>query len=1196
MPDKWEQVKALFTSALERDRGERSSFLRQACAGDEDLRAEIESLLSSFDGAATFLEHSPAADLISAHSPAVAGRRIGAYRVIRQCGQGGMGVVYLAERADDEFRKRVAIKMLKPGTEKDEILRRFRNERQALAALDHPGIVRLLDGGSTEDGLPYLIMDYVEGVRIDEYCDAHKFSLTERLDLFCKVCRTVQYAHENLVIHRDLKPSNILITGEGEVRLLDFGIAKVLNPQWSPDATLTRTQSHPLTPEYASPEQLRGETVTTVTDIYSLGVVLYELLSGHRPRRRGQGASPENEWPSFETEPEKPSVAAGRTDDGTPGGATRTVTTPHSIAAARGMRPEELQRSLRGDLDIIVMKAIRSVPRRRYPSAAEFAQDIDRHLAGLPITARRPTFAYRGGKFIRRHAESFTTAALLLALIAGLAVWTAHKLKTRNASEAPAGTVHVRKRPSVAVLSFKDLSGHAQTGWLATALTEILTAELAAGEQLRTVPPETVVRSQIELGLSNVESLPPGKLSEVRRNLDTDFILLGSYLYQAGQIRLDLRLVDTAKGETVATVAETGTENNLIDLAAQVGQRLRQRFGLEKLSQVESEGVRAELPSSPDAMRFYAQGLARIRAFDALTARELLRRSVAADPAFPLAHSALAGVWAALGYDFNARQEARKALDEARSLSREKHLLVEAGLYETNKDWAKAIEADQTLFSFFPDNLEYGLRLANVETASGRGKDALNTLASLATLGSQEMTDPRIDIGRADAAASLGDDKLRRDAAGRAAQKAAEQGARLLVARARCTQCRALANLGENQEAERACAEAQQIYTAAGDRGGLARTLHNMAEVPLNQGDLAGAETLYRRALSITREIGDQQGMGRELVNLGVILKKQGRLPQAQSAYLEAYRLDQQAGDKNAIAIVTGNLGNLSVMQGKLAEAAKYFNTALQVSNEIGHRTSAALALGNMADAFAMEGKLAEASAAQQQALAMWKELGNQGYYAGGLVDLGKVFRQQADLDRAQKSYLEALTIQQQLGLKGDAAATQIALAQLDCDLGNTAEAGNLAREAIKTSHLVADVVNETAAQVILAKILAQQGRPGEAMTALAAARRLSQQNQDVTILMPLELTRAYVLAEENKPAAAESAARQVIAQARRLGFVPMEFEALLASGEIQMRGKDSALGRKRLEQTKKDARTRGLELVARKADARLKASFSMNR
>src|SRR5271154_6527761 len=401
MPEKWDQVKELFALALERVPEQRSSFLREACAGDDSLRTEIESLLSSFDGAATFLEDCPAADLLSAQSSAMAGKRIGAYRILREIGQGGMAVVYLAERADDQYRKRVAIKMLKPGTKQDEILRRFRNERQALAALDHPSIVRLLDGGSTEEGSPYLIMEFVDGARIDEYCDANKLSIAERLQLFRAVCLAVQYAHETLVIHRDLKPSNILITKEGRVRLLDFGIAKVLNPQLFSDTKLTRTDWRPMTPEYASPEQLRGASVAKTTDIYSLGVLLYELLTGHRPHRFGHDSALEIERRRYHEEPEKPSVAVRTIDEmASREGSTRTVITPQLVAEARATRPEELPRCLRGDLDTIVMKAIRTEPEHRYASAEEFSQDIGRHLSGLPIKARKPTFLYRSGKFV----------------------------------------------------------------------------------------------------------------------------------------------------------------------------------------------------------------------------------------------------------------------------------------------------------------------------------------------------------------------------------------------------------------------------------------------------------------------------------------------------------------------------------------------------------------------------------------------------------------------------------------------------------------------------------------------------------------------------------------------------------------------------------------------------------------------------
>ena len=1188
MPEKWDQVKELFTLALERHPEERPGFLRQACGGNDSLCAEIESLLSSFDGATTFLEASPTADLFFAQSRVMAGRRIGAYRIIGECGQGGMAVVYLAERADDEFRKRVAIKMVRPGTNTDAILRRFRNERQALAGLDHPNIVRLLDGGSTEEGLPYLIMDYVEGVRIDEYCDTHKLPTTARLRLFCTVCLAVQYAHESLLIHRDLKPSNILITKEGVIRLLDFGIAKVLNPQWSADTTLTRTDSRPMTPEYASPEQVRGEPVTNATDIYSLGVLLYELLTGHRPYRTRPDSSWELERFVCNEEPERPSAAVSRIDEkASLDGSTQTVITPQLVGEARAIRPEELSRRLRGDLDTIVMKAIRKEPEHRYASAKEFSEDIERHLSGLPIAAHKPTLLYRTGKFVRRHTESLATAMLLLAVTAGLGTWEARRFwKQRNVNEQQSGTVHVRIRPSVAILGFKNLSGRQDTTWISTALSEMLTAELAAGEQLRLVPNETIARTKIDLGLSDVESLVPDTLTQVRKNLASDFIILGSYSDQRkqGQIRLDLRVEDAARGETVASVSETGTETALVDLMSRVGSRLRGQFGLEKLSPVESAALRAELPSNPEAMRPYSQGLAKFRAFDALSARELLSRAVAADPSFPLAYSALAQAWSSLGYDSNARQEAKKALDGADNLSREKHLLVEARFYETSKNWGKAIEAYQTLFSFFPDNLDYGLQLARVEIADGRGKDALRHLAALAASGVERKNDPRIDVARSDAAASLGDDQLRRDTAERAAQEASRQGAKLLVARARDSECRALTNLGENEKAKSACEEARQIYAAEGDSSGLAQTLHDMAEVPINQGDFAGAEKLYSEALAIARAIGNQKGQARELLNLGVISVKKGDFNAARRIYDESFRSYQQAGDKYGMAATMGNTGILLRVQGKLQDALTHFQKTYELSNEMGHRGSAAQALAAIGDILLEQGDLPGAYKMYQQASTIEREIGEKNLYASSLTQIGRVFRQQAKADEAQRAYRESLSLEEELGNRSDAAETRVALAELGCDSGKATEAEQLSRQAVEAFRASAYADEEIAAQAMLSKALLQQGRTDEARATIAEAIRLSKKSQDVTVQIPLLLDHADVMAAEKSLERAEKAAQQALTRARNLGLIRLQLEASLTLGRTELRTKNSAAAHARLQALEKSARARGFELIARQA------------
>ena len=615
----WDQVKEILAAALELRSEERTGFVRQACGSDQALLAEVESLLAHHNQADSLLENSPASRL-SFEPSAWTGRKIGAYKIIRELGEGGMAVVYLGERDDQQFRRRVAIKMLRPGLYTAEVVQRFRNERQTLAALDHPHIVKLLDGGSTEDGLPYLVMDYVEGVPIDEFCRVRELSVRARLQLFLEVCTAVEYAHRNLVIHRDLKPGNILITKEGVPRLLDFGIAKLLNPELLQTPLVTRTEWRPMTLEYASPEQVRGESITEATDIYSLGVLLYELLTGRRPYHTAGRSPLEIERIICEEEPERPSKAPADPD----GKAGRSST--------------ELRRALEGDLDTIILKTLRKEPGRRYRSVEELRGDIQDHLNGLPVRARNPTLSYRSGRFLRRHKESFSTAAIALILAASVGGWEWQRIWRNGAAVERSSAQPVRVRPSVAVLGFKNLSGHPDTAWISTALSEMLTNQLAAGEELRTTAGGTIAQTKIDLNLSGAEAIPPGALERVRRSLGSGYVVVGSYLDSppGHQVRLDARLEDTATGQTVVAASELGSETALGDLAARIGARLRERLGLSKISELEAQGIAASNPSNAEALRLYSQGLDRLRGFDALTAGDLLQRAVAADPAYPL--------------------------------------------------------------------------------------------------------------------------------------------------------------------------------------------------------------------------------------------------------------------------------------------------------------------------------------------------------------------------------------------------------------------------------------------------------------------------------------------------------------------------------------------------------------------------------
>ncbi|HEY6806518.1 MAG TPA: protein kinase [Pyrinomonadaceae bacterium] len=406
-PERWQQVKAIFEIAVALEDDARSTYLSESCHEDTQLLSLVNRLIAADEKAEAFLENSPVDSLLAPEPNSWLGKRVGHYRVVEELGRGGMGAVYLAHR-EDEFEKVVALKIIKRGMDTDDMLRRFRNERQILAQLDHPNIARLLDGGTTDDGLPYFVLEYVDGVAIDDYSRQHQLSINDRLKLFRQVCSAVSYAHQHLAIHRDIKPSNILVTAEGVPKLLDFGIAKLLSPGVSTSDTLTGMQL--MTPEYASPEQARGDnSITTASDIYSLGVVLYELLTGESPYDIESRRVDEVARIICETEPERPS---------------RIRTPPENKRTTN--------KQLRGDVDNILLMALRKDPARRYSSVEQFSEDIRRHLEGLPVSARPDTLWYRTSKFIQRNrAASIGASLVALSLVVGLAA-TVYQARVAN--------------------------------------------------------------------------------------------------------------------------------------------------------------------------------------------------------------------------------------------------------------------------------------------------------------------------------------------------------------------------------------------------------------------------------------------------------------------------------------------------------------------------------------------------------------------------------------------------------------------------------------------------------------------------------------------------------------------------------------------------------------------------------------------
>jgi non-specific serine/threonine protein kinase/serine/threonine-protein kinase len=402
----WCEVKAVLARVLEAPTDQRPALMEQLCASDPDLRRSVESLLKLEERADSVFDTAlaPGAALRQEDPPPEA---IGPYRILRELGRGGMGVVYLGERDDGEYRKQVAIKLITAGWGGGTLERAFRRERQILAQLDHPGIARLLDGGSTAQGQPYFIMEYVEGLPLLGYCEGQGLDVRARLDLFLLVCDAVQYAHQRFIVHRDLKPGNILVTAEGAAKLLDFGLARVADSAAAGE-DLTQTGFHAMTPAYASPEQMRGEPYTAAGDVYSLGVVLYEMLSGRRPYRRDRTL---------------PDLARAIAEE-----------EPVPLLEAAQERPAKWRRALAGDLERIAAKALAKDAAHRYAAVADLAADLRRHLDGLPIAARPATLRYRGAKFLRRHRVAIpaaATAAVLVLSFAGAAWWEARRAERR---------------------------------------------------------------------------------------------------------------------------------------------------------------------------------------------------------------------------------------------------------------------------------------------------------------------------------------------------------------------------------------------------------------------------------------------------------------------------------------------------------------------------------------------------------------------------------------------------------------------------------------------------------------------------------------------------------------------------------------------------------------------------------------------
>lgn len=1202
-PDKWEAVKELFEAALAEDPARRSSLLQERSA-DESVRAEVERLLAEHEEARTFLSAPALGELatteVQSPSPAqrlTAGELLaGRFRIVRFIAGGGMGEVYEAE--DQELGEQVAVKTIRPEIlAQPNAIARFRREVHLARKVTHPNVSRIFDmfrhkpdAGSVREETVFISMELLHGTTLATLLKEHgRMSEAEALPLLRQMASALAAAHAAGIVHRDFKPGNVVLVqtpGSKELRAVvtDFGLA--VQASAGDSLSFSTGQSLLGTPMYMSPEQIEGRAATARSDIYALGLVIYEMVTGARP---------------FQGD------------------------TPMSAAMKRlsecPIPPRRFNYGISSVWESVILRCLERDPAKRFASA----HDVARVLGGEDATASRVSTL--PGTFVR---VAFLVLSALI-LIAGL---VGYEIRHRHPNNQQMST-KINPRRSVAVLGFKNLSGKPTEAWLSTALAEMLTTELSAGERLRTVPGENVAQMKTSLAIQDEDGYGKDTLARIRQAVNADDVLVGSYLAlgkePGREVHLDLKLQDISAGETTAAIVEDGTEDHLPELVSRAGAVLLQRLGMSDLTPAQNAELSASVSRNPEANHLYAEGLVKIRDFDPLAARARFEKAVKLDDNFALAHSLLSRAWSQLGYDQKSKDEAKRAFDLSGNLSRESRLVIEGRYISATQDWPKAIDVYKSLYTFFPDNLDYGLLLAAAQTSGGKSQDALSTIDQLRRLPAPDKDDPRIDLQEASSAGELGDARRRLASAQHAEQKAESAGLQLIAANAHLAIAVATYELGQPKDAMTAYQKALQTYRRLGNRVQIANVYYDMSQALDDMGDRAAARKSAEQGLAIFQEIGSVKGQALLMNELGIIMRHAGDLRGAIAEYEKSYALMKQVGDKGGMIAAHGNISNILSDQGDLRgsndkleeinqlaieidnkrylalnlanlarnrfhlgetqQALQGFQQALDLSRQIGNKFATLASLDGLTAEQIETGDLASASKTAAEALEITHKSGEDAYSTAFVADQGEIAFIKGDLSGARQLYRAAIEEGRKNGDQNTAAQISSLLAELSLVQGNLSEGEQFAREA------VAELDKEKAgtaaiAHAVLARILLSQGKGKEAQDEITVAHTITRSVQDLSILIPVQIASALVQANFGSSTNAMQVLHKLIRDCERRHFVDSEFDARLALGEIQMHSEPKA-AILTLQNLVRDADALGFSLVAIEATEAMKKSHA---